>query len=237
MKTLNILLLALVLPIISAFPQQELIGGQSIGGNRVNLLIDVSPVVMNESVEGSPYINEKFLPATISASEGDIFYVRYNAMSDIFEVKGDNNKAYALNRYRRDIVVEMVHLKKIYQVFGYYDDKQNENFGYFLHLSNSTSKTILFKKERIIFIDEQKATSGYDTAKSARYKRLNDKFYIKLGDEKILSELPSNKKAIVKLFPEHQESILKYIKENRIKTSKEKDLIQLIGYINTLQIK
>lgn len=234
MKTLNLILIALLLPLISAFPQQELIGGQSIGGSRVNLLIDVSPVVTNETAEGSPYVNEKYLPASISASEGDVFYVRYNAMDDVFEVKGDKNKAYALNRYRRDIVIEILPLKKSYQVHGYYDDHLNENFGYFVYLNNVNSKTILFKKERIIFIDEQKASTGYDSSKPAKFKRINDKYYVKLEGQKNLSELPSNKKALVKLFPNQKDNILKYIKENKIKTSKEGDLVELVNYINTL---
>lgn len=234
MKNLNTLIIVLLLPFISAFSQQELIGGQSIGGNRVNLLIDVSPVVTNESVEGSPYINEKYLPATISASEGDIFYVRYNALKDEFEVKGDNNKAYALNRYRRDLIIEILPLKKTYQVFGYYDDNQNENFGYFSYLNGLNSKITLFKKEKITFVDEQIASTSYGTNRPAKFKRWDDEFYIKLKGEKILSELPGNKKSISKLFPKHQADVLKYIKKNRIKTSKEEDLVQLINYINTL---
>lgn len=234
MKTSHLFILIFILPIISVFPQQEIIGGQAIGGNRVNLLIDVTPVVTNEIVEGSPYINEKFLPAAISASEGDVFYVRYNAVNDEFEVKGEHNKAYALNRYRRDIVIEILPLKKTYQVVGYYDDNQNENFGYFLYASDPNAETVLLKKEKIVFIDEQKASTGYDSNKPAKYKRLNDKYYIKLKGAKILSELPSKKKNIVKLFPEHENDILKFIKDNRIKTSKEDDLIQLINYINTL---
>ena len=152
MKTSHLFILIFILPIISVFPQQELIGGQAIGGNRFNLLIDVTPVVTNEFVEGSPYINEKFLPAAISASEGDVFYVRYNAVNDEFEVKGEHNKAYALNRYRRDIVIEILPLKKTYQVVGYYDDNQNENFGYFLYASDPNAETVLLKKEKIIVI-------------------------------------------------------------------------------------
>jgi len=166
MRNLNILFIVLLLPLISAFPQQELIGGQSIGGSRVNLLIDVSPVVTNETVEGSPYMNEKYLAASISASEGDVFYVRYNALDDVFEVKGDKNKAYALNRYRRDIIIEILPLKKTYQVRGYFDGDKNENFGYFVYLNDSNSKNVLFKKERIAFIEEKKASTGYDSEKN-----------------------------------------------------------------------
>ena len=234
MKNLNILIISLVFPIVTTFAQQELIGGQSIGGSRVNLLIDVSPVVLNASVEGSPYINEKYLPATISASEGDIFYLRYNAMNDLFEVKGDNNKVYSLNRYRRDIVVEILPLKKTYQVFGFYDSEQNENFGYFLYLSNPNSKTVLLKKEKITFIDEKKAATSYGTNRPAQYKRWDDQFFLKLGDEKILSELPSSKKDLAKLFPQHEDDVLNFIKKNRIKISKEEDLVQLMNHINKL---
>ena len=98
---------------------------------------------MNENVDGTPYVNEEYLPAKISASEDNTFYVRYNAMRDEFEVKGANNQAYSLNRYRRDIVVEIIPLEKKYQVFGFLDDDENENFGYFVYLTDGNQKNVL----------------------------------------------------------------------------------------------
>ncbi|MBR9846716.1 MAG: hypothetical protein GYB35_11725 [Algicola sp.] len=233
MKKTYSLLLVLLLPLISV-SGQEFLAGQGVGGSRVAGIISTTPVVINESVEGTPYINKEYLPAKISAAKDNTFYVRYNALRDEFEVKGQNNTAYSLNRYRRDIVVEIVPLNKKYQVFGYMDENLNENFGYFVFLSDSEKEAVLLKKERITFIGEKRAVTSYDTPRSARYKRWNDKFFIKVGDEKLVKELPRGRRAIAKLFPKHRDVVFNYMKENKIKTSREEDLIQLMTFINTL---
>lgn len=212
---------------------QELIGGQLNGGQRVNGLISTTPVIENATVEGSPYIIEKFTPAKISASEDNIFYVRYNALRDEFEVKGENDIAYALNKYRRDIVVELIALKKTYQVFGYLDKNGNENFGYFVDLGKDKSNVKLLKKEKIIFTKEKLAVTSYDTAKPAEYKRGNDEYYIKINDANAI-ELPNGKKNIANLFPKNSKKVLAYIKSEKIKTNREEDLLKLVNYINTL---
>lgn len=232
MKKIYLISALFLLPIISIYGQ-EILAGQ-LGGTRNAGLISTTPIVLNEYVEGSPYINEKYLPASVSASEGDVFYVRYNAMRDEFEVKGANNAAYSLNRYRRDIVVEILPLRKQYQVFGYYDENRNENFGYFVYLSNSNANAVLLKKERITFIGEKRAVTSYDTPRSARYKRWEDKFFIKIGEDKIVKEFPRGKKAVAKLFPEHKDEVFQYLKENKIKTSREEGLVQLMTYVNSL---
>merc|ERR1711974_557651 len=198
------LLLVLLFPLITV-SAQEVLAGQAVGGTRVAGIISTTPIVLNESVEGSPYVNKEYLPAKISAAKGNTFYVRYNALRDEFEVKGQNNTAYSLNRYRRDIVVEIVPLNKKYQVFGYMDENFNENFGYFVFLSESDKEAILLKKERITFIGEKRAVTSYDTPRSARYKRWNDKFFIKIGDSKLVKELPRGKRAIAKLFPKQKD--------------------------------
>lgn len=232
MKKIELLLVVTLFAFGVAY-SQELMDGQLNGGNRVTGLISTTPVVLNDDIEGTPYINSDFLPARISASADDVFYVRYNAISDEFEVKGENNKAYALNKYRRDIVVELVGLKKTYQVFGYFDENENENFGYFVILNNQESQVKLLKKERIFFIDEKVATTSYDTPKRASYKRANDDFYVKISDNNAI-ELPSSKKDIAKLFPKNNDKILSFIKENKLKTKKEDALIKLFNFINQM---
>lgn len=214
-----------------SFGQTIVEGGLS--GTRASGLFSTTPIVLNDYIEGSPYINEDFLPARISVSEDEVFYVRYNAIADQFEVKGENNKAYALNKYRRDIVVQLVGLRKTYQVFGYLDENENENFGYFVIMNGQDSNVKLLKKEKKIFIGEKVATTSYDTPKAATYKRTNDDYYIKVGDNNAV-ELPSNKKDIAKLFPKKEDKILAFIKENRIKTKRENDLNKLMAYINQI---
>lgn len=229
----SLLFLSLSILAFSALSAQGIIDGQLNGGSRTVGIISTMPITINERIEGTPYINEDYLPAKISASEDNLFYVRYNAVADEFEVKGENNKAYALNKYRRDIVVQLVGIKKTYQVIGYLDKNQNENFGYFVIVNSQDSNVKLLKKEKVFFIDEKIATTSYDTPKPATYKRANDEYYIKIGDNNAI-ELSNKKKDIAELFPGKEQAILKFIKTNKINTKKEDDFIKLIDYINTI---
>ena len=47
-------------------------------------------------------------------------------------------------------------------------------------------------------------------------------------------KLPKKKKSVVKLFASKEKEVKAFIKKNKIKLTKEKDLIKLIGYVNSL---
>ena len=46
--------------------------------------------------------------------------------------------------------------------------------------------------------------------------------------------LPKKNKDLAKLFPANSKEILSFIKTNKIKTSREDDLIRLVTYISSL---
>ncbi|MDU8886617.1 hypothetical protein RXV94_10635 [Yeosuana sp. MJ-SS3] len=219
----------------SSLNAQELtvIGGHGSGNSGSGQLLSTTPVVLNDRVDGTPYINEKFAPAVISASENNIFYVRYNAVNDEIEVKGERNSAYALNKYRRDITIQLIAQKKTYQNFMYVDSDNNQTFGYFVHLSNPEANIKLLKKEVVKFFDEKVQVTGYDTPQDAKYKRLADKYFIKKGKENAIV-IPNSKKEFAKLFPDHEKEVLAYLKSEKIKLKKEESLTQLFGYLNSL---
>lgn len=214
---------------------QELtvIGGHGSGNSGSGQLLSTTPVVLNDHVDGSPYISEKFSPAIISASENNIFYVRYNAVRDEIEVKGDNNSAYSLNKYRRDITIQLLAQKKTYQNFMYVDSDNTQTFGYFVHVSDPKANIKLLKKEIVKFFDETIQVTGYDTPQDAKFKRLADKYFIKKGNENAIV-IPSSKKEFAKLFPNHQKEVLAYLKSEKIKLKKEENLSRLFDYLNSL---
>ena len=232
MNKTNLIYAFACLTLSFSYGQSIMEGGLS--GTRNSGLFSTTPVVLNASVEGTPYINEDFLPATISASQDDVFYVRYNAVADEFEVKGENNKAYALNRYRRDIVVQLVAFKKTYQVFGYLDANGNENFGYFVILNDTDANVKLLKKEKVFFQNEKVATTSYDTAKPASYKRASDEYYIKIGTDNAV-KVRNKTKDIAKLFPKNERKILDFAKAKKLKLKKDEDLNTLMVFINGLK--
>ncbi len=183
-------------------------------------------------IEGSPYINKVFTAAEISTQKKTLFALRYNAYNDQFEVKGDDKKTYLLNKLKKDFIIKFNSTNKSYKAFSYIKD---DNFltGYFVILSNIKSKISLLKKERIMFVESKVGVTSYQEDKPAHFKRVNDKYFLKIEDNPA-KILPKNKKDIAKIFPEHSKEILSFIKKNKIKTSKEADLIKLASFINTL---
>ena len=192
---------------------------------------------MNDnSVSGTPYIVDDFMPGKISADkDGKIFSLRYNAFNDIIEVKKSETEIEALNKQLSNVTITFTNGNKSYRAFNYIDEDSNQQKrGYFVIVSDADEgKKPLLLKERIVFIEKQKAKTSYDKTKPAQYKRKSDQYFT-LDDNGIAIELPSNKKDLAKTFPKHSKDILSFIKSNKIKTSKEEDLIQLINYINTL---
>lgn len=191
---------------------------------------------MNDNnIIGTPYVENEFMPGKISADkDGKIYSLRYNAFNDVIELKKNADEIEALNRDLVNVTVTFINSNKSYQAYNYIDsDSNNSKRGYFVVATNTTDKKPLLIKERIVFIDKQKAKSGYAKTKPAQYKRKSDEYYT-LNKSGIAVELPTNKKDLANTFPEHSKEILDYIKSNKIKTSRTEDLIELMGYINTL---
>jgi hypothetical protein len=191
---------------------------------------------MNDNnVIGTPYVVDEFMPGKISADkDGKIYSLRYNAFNDVIELKKNADEIEALNRDLANVTITFINSNKSYQAYNYLDsDSNNDKRGYFVVASDATHKKPLLIKERIVFIDKQKAKSGYAKTKPAQYKRKSDEYYT-LNKSGIAVELSTNKKDLANTFPEHSKEILDYIKSNKIKTSKTEDLIKLMDYINTL---
>lgn len=184
-------------------------------------------------VEGSKYIQENYIPATISVYSGYKFNVRYNAYDDEMEVQGKENKSFALNKTEKNVEVTFLNTNTIYSIYSYNNSDGEADFGYFQKLT-SGEKASLLKKEKIMFIQEKQSKTGYDAYRPPQFKRLKDKYYIKTKNNPKAIELPKNKKLIANLFPEVKTDILKFIKENKLKTNNKKDLIKLVNFINEL---
>lgn len=182
-------------------------------------------------VEGSKYIQDDFNMATISIYSGYKFNVKYNAYDDEMEVQGKDNKSFALNKNEKSAEVTFVNNNITYGLFDYANSDGQKVPGYFQKLTVGETVALL-KKEKIMFIEEKVSKTGYDTYRPPKYKRLNDQFFIKLKESPVAIEFPKNKKNIASLFPNKKDKILKFIKENKIKTNKEEDLIKLTNYIN-----
>lgn len=190
----------------------------------------------NVNARGSAYINETFLPIKVlNQKENNLFLGRYNAVNgdiEIMDVESKSKDIRALLKNTNEFIIEFMKDDKIYQTYNYIDESNNRKRDFLVNLVSS-KRVSLLKKEEIKFFKAVIAKNSYEKDKPAEFKRISDVYYIKIGNTDA-TVLPSNKKGIAKLFPKHEDAIKSFIKKNKIRTSREEDLITLITYINTL---
>lgn len=189
----------------------------------------------DKSIKGSPYLNETFESARISADSSKLFNIRYNLVSDEMEMEMEKDKTgiIAIKKSIPGISVTFVRTGITYQALDYLFNEDSSKKGYFINLTNPSDEIKLLLKESKVFIDSKPVKSGYQPSTPASFKKVDDKFFIKISHSPAF-ELKKNKKKIAGLFPKHESDILAFIKKNKIKVSQKDDLAKLFSFINTL---
>ena len=227
----------LAVAFLSLLCQSNTISAQETGSNQT--LMESSNsfyMTMNKKdldAIGSPYLNEKFSPATISAIPNKIVKARYNAYDDEIEIKIDDDNIQNFNKNIKNVVITFLTDETVFTPLKYIDPIDGLQTGYFVCLNVNNTNVKLYSKKEVRYVKAKPAVSGYDKDKPAEFKSKNDTYYVSINDA-YARELPSKKKELVKIFPENSNVILKYIKDNKIKTSRKADLIKLIDYINSI---
>ncbi len=227
----SILKTILILFVVFNVQSQESINSQTLISRPVGSFYAFE--LSDKNIKGSPYLENGFSPAKIKTDKETIYKVRYNMVSDEIEVESEDKAIMAISKNIKGLSVTFLSNNKTFQPRSYIDETGKANKGYFVVLSNINGKHPLLLKESKKYIEGRAAKSNYEQAKPAEYKRMDDAYFIVVKNETAV-EIPRNKKDFAKLFPENEEAILDYIKEERLKTNNESDLIKLSLFINTL---
>lgn len=182
----------------------------------------------NPNIEGSRYIYESYQLAKLSTHPDILFNVRYNAYNDDIEVQGANNTSYALNKYSGTIIVTML-TGENYINSKYVDNKENIKTGFF-EVLNTSGDFFLLKKQTIFVKEKEIAKTTYHKDKPAKYVKSSDEYYVKINDL-TANKIPKKNKEFANLFPQEKETILSFIKSEKIKLKKEEDLIKVFKHI------
>jgi hypothetical protein len=186
---------------------------QQIGGENRNIV---------EDALGSPYIEENFQLSKFKKFGNTVYYVRYNAYLDNFEVKLEDKVVLLKAEDSYEITLNNTGKKYI---------KYNDNIfgtGFYVVLKIDDKVKIL-KKEKIDYKEAEPSKTGYDVAKPAKFSRLDDEYYLFTGNE--LTNIPASKRKIISVFPELSKNIKSFIKEKNIDLKDESDMIVLISFI------
>jgi hypothetical protein len=195
--------------------------------NYRNVKINTSKNYSGENITGTPYTTDDFVLGKVIGYKND-YLLRYDAFSDQMHAKRDDGKIVLINK---EIITEVTFNDGTkYVVFNYTFDGAKKN-GY-LEVLSSNSAISLLKKDVINFRPAQKPATGYDQPKPPVFKKARDRYLMSNKKGEVNSF--NKKKDFLQLFPDKKNDIEKFIKSNKIKFTKEKDLIRLVKHIDSI---
>ncbi|HTE30343.1 MAG TPA: hypothetical protein VK666_08210 [Chryseolinea sp.] len=179
------------------------------------------------TVKGTPYIDEAYVDGVIYyADKTHAAPIRYNAYQDLIEYQ-QNGKALVLDP---NLLIKKVQVGDAAFVPLKYQAEGKSKVGYFAVLDSG--KITLLSKKTIVFSAAQKGRAMDGGDLPAQYKTSPDAFYYKIGDGE-LQEVTSIK-AMIAAFPDKQEELTTFAKKEKISPRKEKEMIELVKYYNSL---
>lgn len=184
---------------------------------------------IKSGTQGSPYLNATFLHAKVGETVQNAL-MRYNAYRDQFEFIDSKRDTLALNKTEAFSNITFTGLNLNYQLVTYTEKSGLMNTGYLIRVHEKNGN-VLYKRQKVNFYQAVIAKSSYDSNTPARYSPAKDTYFLKNKDNQV-SELPTNKKGFLKLYPEKKTELEAFIKQNDIDVEKEQDLIRLIDFLS-----
>jgi len=189
--------------------------GKKIGGESV--------------VRGSPYEKEEFTPGIVVAKSGNHYIgipLRYNIYTDEIEYKFRDRGVYAFGQPE---LIDSVYIGKEKFVYGHYSTGNRTIKGYFRVLTEKNP--VLLQKMNVSIKPAESAQAYKDYVPPAFDRTRDDYFLISSSGELIRI---NDKKDLQALFSDHLPDIEQFVKSNRIKFTKQDDLLKLMEYYYSL---
>jgi hypothetical protein len=184
----------------------------------------------NFEFDGSPYLQDEFIPGAIYYKGQDGFLdvpIRYNIFFDEIEYKEpEKERIYAL---KPDTLLNRIIILEDTFVVASYQKVDKLIRGFFR--SHVIGEISLLVKMEIEFREAQSETT-HKMGVPARFMKKPDHYYLKLPAQP--ARPIKNTRNLISELGSHQEELSGYIKEHKISVKKDKDLAELITYFNSL---
>lgn len=229
MKHITLLVLAILLLSIDSFSQLV----ERIGSLPEFLRKHIIETSYNEDgislddIKGSPFENDEFQMGKLFTLKGEKYEnipMRFNVFNNEVEFKAPKGKIFAISEPGLFKYIIIGSNKYCYTDYPHGISYKKA----FLEI-HVEGKASLFSLGKIVFIDEKPA-KPYKDPEPSTFKRMNDEFYIKIGEQPINNV--SSKKELISMFGESGNKIKRFIKSEKIKITKVKDLKKLAEFYN-----
>ena len=184
-----------------------------------------------KDIEGTPYIFKDFVQSEIVGVKSKMM-MRYNAYDDVVEVQKSPNEIYTISKDPLyDTFLMNFNLFKL-RLVNFESEKNEPVYNYLFELTSWNNLSLL-RKDKINFVELRMPRNSFDLGNKPKFTPVVYSYYLE-GKDKKIREFPNSKSKLIELYPKNEFEIKKYIKENMISLSKEKDLIKLTQYLSTL---
>lgn len=179
------------------------------------------------SIEGSPFLYNDFRKGEVALKNGNIFRgeFRYDKYADQVEFKVKQGIYWVAN----PDLVDYIKIDSIYLIFVSKNTEHPDKGSYYEVLV--AGKCYLLLKEGVI-LQSAELPKPYTDAKPAKFIKRKNLYYF-LVDKNIPVRI-SSKKTISEVLSDKSSEISAFIRKNKLSYKKEKDLIRIVNYYNSL---
>ena len=183
-----------------------------------------------EGVEGSPYVNESFVPAKVDDFD-KVIYIKFNAFANNIEFRSPENDV-AILSLEKDYTFRLLDGSNAeYEVHDYIND-ENVTGRTFFKKVRSGANFNLYQKQNVKYVPKKLATSGFEQNQPAKFIKTNVTFYVNkpVQDSMKLVPVPTRKKEIAAFLNVKSSAVKQYIKEENLKLGSEDDLVKILNH-------
>lgn len=179
-------------------------------------------------VEGTPFLNDEFLPGKITANDGSVYTdipLRYNGYTDDLEFQKDKDN---YNIDPKSMVKRAEFGGSTFCFMKYYEGpKLSEHFFEIL----TEGKATLLVKYTIKFLDKEQV-KAYADPKPARFDMPVKDHYLSIDGAP--AKLITNKKALLGMFGDKSDEMQSYMSKNKVSAKGDDALTKIIVHYNSL---
>ncbi|WP_276370707.1 hypothetical protein [Chryseolinea sp. H1M3-3] len=181
-----------------------------------------------ENIEGTPYLDDSFTQGEVYFAKGKptVVPVRYNIYKDWVEYQ-QNNQTYILDPNER---IKKIKLGERILIVESFESRGKTKQGYFILIDSG--KVMLLSKKTVTYRERTEAKALEAGATPAKYTQGPDRFFFKVENGQVQSV--ENVKSVIAALPNNHDELNRFVKEEKISVRKEKDLVRLIKYYNSL---
>ena len=149
---------------------------------------------------------------------------------DEFEFISPKNDTLILDKIADFGDLKVVLSNAKYKLVNYLNQDDKYQYGYLINLYEKSSYGV-FKKETVLLSEGKIARTTLERDMPAQYSKSSDVYFLKNKDK--IFEFPSNRKKLIKIYPDMKEVIETFVKENKIDFDKDTDKIKIIDLLAT----